>query len=137
MTPFSTADRRAWCKLGDVLLPGHGPLPCFSASGAVERIPRLLAASHPEDAAALRTVARALAVLPAPLITLVLRAVLLAARLRGPVGGPFRLLELGLRGILLSSYFAGLDRGEDGVSAVYAAIGYRIHCEPDTDTAHQ
>lgn len=133
---FTAADRRAWNRVGDTLLPGYRPasLPSFSASGAVELLPRLLAASAPEDVAALRIVVRILACLPRPLIAAVLHFLRLASRFGGPLfGGPCRLLELGLRGPLLGCYYAGLDRDAQGGSAIHAAIGYQISCESDLE----
>lgn len=133
---FTPADRRAWNRLGDAMLPGYpsAGLPAFSESGAVELLPRLLAASPPDDVAALRVVVRMLACLPRPLI----RAVLRLLRWGSVGGGPFpgglcRLLELGLRGPLLSCYYAGLDRAADGTSMIHSAIGYQVSCEPLCD----
>lgn len=131
---FTAADRRAWNRIGDALLPGYpqAGLPRFSATCAVELLPRLLAASPPDDVAALRIVVRLLAWLPCPLI----RCVLHLLRFGGRAGGSFpgsacRLLELGLRGPLLACYYAGLDRDAEGASAIHTAIGYRISCDSD------
>lgn len=131
---MNATQRRAWCHVGDVLVPGHAGLPKYSDTRAVELIPRLLAAGHPDDATAITLVVRVLRFLPPILLKVLLHLVGACGRVRGAAGGPFRLLELGLRGVILSSYYAGLDR-DQGASLVHGQIGYRISCHSSCDTS--
>ena len=132
---MNATQRRAWCHIGDVLVPGHGTLPKYSDTNAVALIPRLLAAGHPDDTAAITLVVRMLRFLPKPLLAMLLRLVAVASLVRGAPGGPFRLLQLGLRGVVLSSYYAGLDLDGEGLSRVHGQLGYRISCHTGTDTS--
>jgi hypothetical protein len=131
---MNARQQRAWCHVGDVLVPGHAPLPKYSETRAVELIPRLLAAGHPDDASAISLVVQCLRVVPKPLLAMLLHLVAAASRLRGAPGGPFRLLELGLRGVVLSSYYAGLDVA-DGESRIHGHLGYHISCHTGKDTS--
>ncbi len=131
---MNARQQRAWCHIGDVLVPGHANLPRYSDTRAVELIPRLLAAGHPDDASAITLVVQGLRFVPKPLLAALLHLVAAAGRLRGAPGGPFRLLELGLRGVILSSYYAGLD-GDNGESRIHGHIGYHISCHTGTDTS--
>lgn len=128
MTPLTTRERQAWEKIGDVLIPGGDGLPAFSTSGVSRHLETALASSPPEDRRDLLRVVRVLAWLPGPLLRLVLVINGGLRRIPGPAGGAFRLLDLGLRGVVFTVYYAGLD--EDG--RIHDAIDCHIHCEPVT-----
>lgn len=128
MTPLTPRQRRAWEKVGDVLVPGGQGLPAFSASGVSRHLEACLECSPPEDRRDLLVLVTLLAWLPAPLLRLLLSVNAALRSLPGAAGAPFRLLELGLRGVVFTVYYAGLDDG----GRVHETIDCHIHCEPMT-----
>ncbi len=129
MTPLTERQRRAWNKIGDVLIPGGRGLPSFSDSGVVQHLETALESSPPDDREALLTLVSVLAWLPRPLLALLVAVNTPLRRLPGMAGAPFRLLDMGLRGVVFTVYYAGVD--EQG--RVHAGIDCHIHCEPVED----
>lgn len=125
MTPLTDRQRRAWNRIGDVLIPGGDGLPSFSDSGVVHHVATALESSPPDDRETLLTLVAVLAWLPRPLLALLLAANTPLRRLPGMVGAPFRLLDMGLRGVVFTVYYAGVDDQE----RIHEGIDYRIHCE--------
>lgn len=104
---LGTRERKVLNRLGDLIVPGDGDFPSYSALGCVERADDMLAYGDPEDVALLVMVLRMLSVMP----TFVLRLVYWAARnadlFPGPLGNNLRLFHIALRGLTVSLYFTG------------------------------
>ena len=126
MTGLTERQRRAWNRIGDTLIPGGEGLPSFSASGVVDHVETALEASPPADREALLKLVTVLAWLPRPLVALLMAANTHLRRLPGMAGAPFRLLDMGLRGVVFTVYYAGVD--EQG--QIHEGIDFHIHCEP-------
>lgn len=126
MTPLTDSQRRAWNRIGDVLIPGDEGLPSFSDSGVARHLETALESSPPEDREALLKLVAVLAWLPRPLLALLVAVNTPLRRLPGMAGAPFRLLDMGLRGVVFTVYYAGVD--EHG--RIHDGIGCQIHCEP-------
>jgi hypothetical protein len=117
---------RAWNRIGDVLIPGGEGLPSFSDSGVVHYVGTALESTPPDDREALLTLVSVLAWLPRPLLALMLAANTPLRRLPGIMGAPFRLLDMGLRGVVFTVYYAGVDQQ----GRIHEGIDCHIHCEP-------
>ena len=126
MKPLTEHQRRAWNRIGDVLVPGGQGMPSFSEAGVVSEIETALEPSPPEDRDALVTLVLVLAWVPRPLLALALRLMLPLRRVPGLAGAPFRLLDMGLRGVVYTVYYAGVDAG----NRVHGGMDCHIHCEP-------
>jgi hypothetical protein len=126
MMSLTERQRRAWNRIGDVLIPGGEGLPSFSASGVVDHVATALESSPPEDREALLKLVTLLAWLPRPLLALLMAANTPLRRVPGRVGAPFRLLDMGLRGVVFTVYYAGVDEG----GRIHDGIDCHIHCEP-------
>lgn len=105
-------------RIGDVLVPGDGELDSFSRSGCVRHVDRVLGYMPASDLEDLKTLLSILAVLPAPVIALVLRLLEGSPFVPGQAGGILRLIRIGLRGLVMTLYF--------GDGAVLEKLGYRV-----------
>lgn len=126
MTPLTDRQRQAWNRIGDVLIPGGEGLPSFSDSGVVQHVDTALESSSSDDREALLTLVSVLAWLPRPLLALLVAVNTPLRRLPGMPGAPFRLLDMGLRGVVFTVYYSGVD--EQG--RIHDGIDCHIHCEP-------
>jgi acyl-CoA reductase-like NAD-dependent aldehyde dehydrogenase len=117
---LSSSQLAGLVKVGDALVPGDAELPSFSRSGAAAHADRVLASLAEPDRRGLTVVLGVLRFLPAPLLRGLL---VLIGRLRGvpgAAGAPFRMLDVGLRGIVMSLYWS--DLGD--APSVHDAIGW-------------
>lgn len=132
MNPLTERQRRAWEKIGNVLVPGGKGLPSFSESGVSRYLEDVLEQSPEEDRRSLLLLVTVLGWWPRILLRLMLMINDTLRRLPGPAGGPFRLLDMGLRGVVFTLYYSGLD--PDG--RVHNAIDCHIQCQPLPEEPH-
>jgi hypothetical protein len=106
-------------RVGDLLIPGDGTLPSFSASGCAREVDRALACVNEADRQGLAMVLGIFRVAPA----WSLRGLFaLAERPRGlgTLGAAVRLLWIGIKGVVMTLYYSDLGQG----SAVLESIGW-------------
>jgi len=98
-------------KVGDVMIPGDGTFPSFSASGCAEQADRMLAYMTESDRAGVRTLLGLFRFLPG----FVLRAIVWATEHHhgapGPLGAVLRLMNIGIKGAVMTLYYSGIDDG--------------------------
>jgi hypothetical protein len=120
-------------RLGDCYLPGTRTLPAFSATGSSAHIDEVLDGVDEADRRGLALLLTVLGATPLFLIRFLLILLDRHHRLPPPLAGPLRLLNLGLKGPVMTLYYSGLD-GEGKSSGVHEAMGFELHCEPDGAT---
>lgn len=131
---FSQRHEQALARIGDVMIPGDGVLPSYSESGGAALAPRALAGARPVDQVMMMRLIIAVGALPRPVISLLLWLVRGGLRLPGMAGTPARLLDLALKGVIMNTYYCGLDRkGPDGGSAVFHALDFRLQMRTDDE----
>lgn len=113
-------------RVGDVLVPGGGPLPPFSRAGCAEDAGRILAALPEGDLNDLKLLLGVLSFCP----TFVIRALLLVARydrfFPNVLGGKLRLILVGLKGIVMLPYYH-VPMGPAGFKAdVQRTLGFSV-----------
>lgn len=113
------AARAGLVRLGDVLVPGDGELPSFSKAGAAEHAERFLAALPPDDRAGLRLLLGLFGFLPRFVLRGLVALAGRHARFPELLAGPLRKLELGLKGIVMTLYYADL-----GDARIHPQIGW-------------
>lgn len=121
---LSPAQRAGLEKLGDVVIPGDGDLPSFSAAGCLDHADEFMDSLAPADRqglAALLTLARVLPrrAIP-PLLTLLERW----AQVDGVLGAAPRMALLGVKGIVMTLYYSDLGAG------IHARLGWDAQCDP-------
>ncbi len=106
-TIFGPRELKALGRIGDIMAPKSEDYPSFTQLGCIEHIDAIAAYAPPDDIALLRTVLKALSIMPNWALRGILRLT------QNPKWWPqflatnLRLLDLALRSLLLSLYFSG------------------------------
>jgi hypothetical protein len=117
---------RALERVGDLMVPRLGRLPSFSELGCIEHVDSVLTYAPPEDSASLRVLLNLLAFVPTFLLRILLRAISKPDRYPEFIASKFRLIDMGVRGVVLSLYYSGkTGSGYDGQTP-HELMGYEI-----------
>lgn len=122
---LSTWENRSWKRVGRVLAPGNHTLPPYDYINAQVHVPAILAASSEEDEQSLRWVVLLLGFLPLGMIRGSLK-LLQHWAYQWPLGALPRLLLVGLKGVVYTSYYAGVDENNQ----VHKGMAFALACEP-------
>jgi acyl-CoA reductase-like NAD-dependent aldehyde dehydrogenase len=120
MSQLTRLQARGLQKAGDLMIPGDGDLPSFSRSGSIAAADRIVDFLTESDRAGLKGVAVLFAILPRPFVKGLLLLAANANRLPSFIAPPFRELNLGVKGVVMSLYYSdvSMDRKIQG------AVGY-------------
>ncbi len=121
---------RALERVGDVVVPACGPLPAFSATGCVRYVDDLLRYMPPGDVADIRLLLRILSVKPTAGIRFIMSLAGAGRRWPGPIGAALRMIEIGLKGLVVSLYYSGKTAPGYTGTVPTDAIGYRPRVIP-------
>ena len=120
---FGPSQLRAINKIGDAMLPGSDELPRFSRTGCVAQVDRVLDHMPEQDRSDLKLLLTLFAFLPGPLVAYKMRAIEVVADWPLPfIGGLVRLVRLGLRGLIMTLYYADPE--------VQKRIGFEVRVAP-------
>ncbi len=130
LTPTQQAGLR---KLGDVMIPGDEVLPSFSACGCAAHVERMLAHMNAGDRDGVTALLTVFRFLPRFVIRAVLHAAVRGAAAPGPLGAACRTLNFGVKGVVMTLYYSGIDDGD----RILPAIGWdaRVEGPPWADDA--
>ncbi|WP_299495130.1 hypothetical protein [uncultured Shewanella sp.] len=135
-------------RLGDVLLPGTAQMPRFSDTDCINHVDEILIATAAKDRADLLFILRVFSVLPIGWLRGILHyaskvssaPIFPACVMKAPIGvlargrdgwkAQWRLLDLGLRGVVFSLYYSGLNNGLSQTPNVHQQMGYQLVCQP-------
>lgn len=133
-TILTAAQQRGLLRLGDVIIPGDDLLPSFSASGVADEVDRMLGWMYDSDRSAIQAVLAICAVLPTPAIRGVVTLTERADSAPEPAAAALRMASFGIKGLIVSLYYSGLDRGD----RIRPAIGWdtTIVMRPDEPDRH-
>jgi len=119
---LTAGQREGLAKLGDVMIPGDGEMPSFTGAGCLDRAEDFLATLTSSDRQGLALLLGMIRFLPrvaiSPLLTLLERW----AEVEGVAGAAARMALIGVKGIVMTLYYADLGNG------VHARIGWDAHC---------
>jgi hypothetical protein len=107
-------------RIGDLMLPGDSEFPSFSQTGCIAFVDDLLRSMDPKDRDDLKTLLRALSILPFPLLRAVLK---LCRTCWTPT---LRLVELGLKGLVLSLYYSNKTAPRYSGRKLFDVIGFAL-----------
>lgn len=127
---LSPRELRGLCRVGDLMIPSGYGLPGFSESGCVAHIDELMAATPAADVRDFKLLMRVISVTPKGVLRWLLHWISRLDRMPAPLSSLFRLLHLGLGGVIFSLYYSGKGSVYQPESGVYAAIGYSVQCSP-------
>lgn len=107
-------------RIGDLMLPGDSEFPSFSQTGCIAFIDDLLRFMDPKDRDDLKTLLKVLSFLPSPL----LRVFLKICQTRWTP--TLRMVELGLRGLVLSLYYSNKTAPRYTGRTPFDVIGFAL-----------
>mgnify|MGYP001340921038 CR=1 FL=1 len=93
-------------KLGTVIIPGDKDLPSFSQLEQLQEIDIMLKELPKDDREGLIILLSILSLLPKFIIKVLLLIIEKGATVNGPIGSPFRLLNMGLKGPVFTLYYS-------------------------------
>ncbi|MCP4665048.1 MAG: hypothetical protein GY849_01675 [Deltaproteobacteria bacterium] len=111
-------------KAGDVILPGTARSPSFSATGCMIHIDRMAAFLSHDDLGALRLLFGFFRWAPLWLIRLLMVVATHNGNFPGPVGAGLRLIEIGLKGAVMSLYYSNLTGSDYRGEKIFDVIGW-------------
>ena len=123
---FSRQAMRGLNRLGDLFLPRNGDWPSFSEYGCAANVDDLLAYAPPDDIATLNSVLSVLSLMPDGFLRYLADQMENSPSIENPSGSLLRLLNLGLRGILFSLYYA--NKAGPGYQGMHPhdVMGYQL-----------
>lgn len=125
-TPLTPRQRKGLARLGDVVIPGDDRCPSFSESGADAGIDDMLPYMHEADRRSLLSLLQVCAVLPAPMIRVLVATSSAADKAPAPLAALLRLANIGIKGVVHSLYWSDLGHGR-----VHERIGYLARIDED------
>lgn len=119
---LTPAQRTGLLRLGDVIIPGDGELPSFSQSGVADHADRMLDWMYEADRSALLLLLTTVSKMPRPAIKALVLSTEHGDSAPEPLAGGLRMASLGVKGVILSLYYSGVDAG----GRVRAVLGYDV-----------
>lgn len=117
---LSPTQMRGLAKVGDVVVPGDDLLPSFTASGAPDHVDRMLDHMTDFDRDGVKLLLTVFRFLPGFLIAAILTLAGRDKSFPGPLGAACRMVNIGIKGVVLSLYYSDLGPQP----RVLPAIGY-------------
>lgn len=121
---FSARQIKGVMQLGDAFIPGDKQFPRFSETEFVREIDRMLDYMEVPDRDGLALLMNIFSVTPKWCIRLILKLCELERRLPLSLGTPFRLIQLGLKGVIFTLYYSGLEDHEGHGKRIHQLIGW-------------
>ncbi len=122
MYRFTGLPLRGIMKAGDIIAPGDENFPKFSKTPLIKNFQRMSDYMVSQDRDDLKLLMTIFALLPTPLVRLILILATKHEAFPGPLGSTLRQINLGVRGIIFTMYYSGL--GETG-EKILMDIGYK------------
>lgn len=107
-------------KLGNIIVPGDRDLPSFSASRCALQADRMLAYMSDSDRTSICGVLSVFGALPQLLVKALFWLTEQHGKLPDAVAAPFRMANIGLRGMVVSLYYSDIGEG----TSVFESIGW-------------
>jgi hypothetical protein len=108
---LTPGQRRGLCKAGDVLIPGDGEFPSFSAAGCADQIARMLPHMNDGDRRALLLLLGLFRCVPRVLLRFLFTLTANQRRFPEPLGAPLRLIDIGVKGVVMTLYYSDVGTG--------------------------
>lgn len=125
----------ALSRLGDILIPHSEDFPAFSQVGCIDHIDAVMQPAKPQD---IKDFGRLLSVLyyvPDFLLVGLIKLAVNANRMPEFVAPILRQLDIAIRGVVFTLYYANVVAEDYQGRQPYDAIDYHVHCAPDDKLA--
>jgi acyl-CoA reductase-like NAD-dependent aldehyde dehydrogenase len=123
MYRFTGLPLKGIIKAGDIIAPGDDKFPKFSSTPFVQDFKRISDFMVTQDREDLKLLMTVFALLPTPVIKLILIVATQYHHFPEPICGLLRQINMGVRGIILTMYYSGM--GETG-EKILMDIGYKV-----------
>lgn len=100
-------------KAGDLLIPGDDQFPKFSKANVIQHLPRIMDEMYEDDREGFKALTMVLGILPVFLVRLIMYCAAQDNKFPGPLGAIMRQIHVGVRGVLFTLYYSGVD--QDGI----------------------
>jgi len=121
---FSQTQLKGLLKTGDIILPGTDTSPSFSKTGCINHIDRMAEFMRKDDLDGLRMLLGIFRWAPKWIISLTLTACNHNKHFPGFMGAGLRMLEIGIKGLTISPYYANLTSRDYTGQKVHDIIGW-------------
>lgn len=115
---------RGLIKTGNILIPGDSEMPSFSRTGCVRFVGAIVVSMSKKDRDGFCTLMAVFGVLPGFIVHAIMVLTSSARGLPGVLGAPFRMLELGVKGVVMSLYYSDLHDERYNGRPVFEIIRY-------------
>ena len=115
-------------RIGDLIIPGDSLFPAFSQTGCIQYIDQLMEATDSADVRDFGLLMTLLSFLPQFLIRQLLVLIQQQHRVPNFIGGPMRLLQIALNGIVMSLYYSNKTAESYQGTKVFDVIDYHVSC---------
>jgi hypothetical protein len=123
-------------RIGDIMIPGGDGLPCYSETGCVAHVDPILEVTPAEDVVGLKILLALLSLFPEGLLVWFLRFVGKVRGGTGPLAGALRNIDIGLKGLVMSSYYSNRTGPDYRGPLVYEALDFDLRVvKPESDRA--
>ena len=114
-------------RLGDIMIPGNADLPSYSEYGGIEHVDDLLEHAPSSDIGDLNLILAILSFMPGFVLKWMVGKMTRSHQGGNGISVIFRQLDLGLKGIILSTYYT--ERGGANYQGIRPldAVGYKIN----------
>lgn len=125
---YSAGQIRVIERIGDIMIPKADDFPSFSELGAVHAIDRVMAPAHPQDIKDLGLLLTVLRFVPDFLIKIIINVAVNAHKSDSVISPLLRQLDIGLRGIVFSLYYANLKSDSYTGKTPFDVMGFELNC---------
>lgn len=133
---YSAKQLQTLNRLGDVLIPASADFPSFSQVGCVVHIDDVMTAADKQDIKDFGTLLSVMHYLPTFVLAGIIKLSLAANKTPSIIAPILRQLDIAIRGVIYTLYYANqTGLGYQGKTA-YDAIDYHVACRPDSDEPH-
>lgn len=107
-------------RLGDIVIPGDAHLPSFSEAGCAPAVDRMLDYMTESDRRGVTGILGLFGILPGALVRAIFWLTEQHPRLPAAIAGPFRLANIGIKGVVMTLYYSDVGDGP----SIYERIGW-------------
>ncbi len=108
---LSAMHQRGLRRLGDVLIPGDGDMPSFSASGCAAHADHMLEHMYDDDRVGVVGALTLCAFLPRPIIRGLFAMTDRHKNAPEPIAGLLRMANIGIKGVVMTLYYSDVGTG--------------------------
>lgn len=124
---FSKPALNALNRIGDIIAPKNGELPSYSECGCIEYIDDVAGYAPENDIKDLNMLLTVLSFMPGFVLQLLIKTINNSHQKDGPLTDLFRMLDFGLKGIILGTYYSGKVGKDYKGKSPQQIIGFNIN----------